>query len=300
MYVSRHKLKVTKDEFARMSENSGGIIVSYIHELVMNKQENFLGIWVGKPGKGKSWGALRTCEVLMEKFGRRMTMKYVVGDIPHFMGLLKELSNRHERGEDVRGTCILYDEAGISMDNRMWQEQMHKVMNDCAEIFRFLGLVVMFTVPGQGRIDKKLRELIHGMWNPKSKARDYIKCKFYLLEQNVTLDKEFKRHVVVTHHGWRGRVTWVKIHKPSRELATQYQEWMKRMKYAIIEKAHSSIDVEKDVEVKERKILTERQQQIYRMAQAGLFKAEIAQQLGINPESVHQHLRAIKAKGYTV
>jgi len=213
---------------------------------------------------------------------------------------LKELSNLHEKGGDTRGVCILYDEAGISMDNRQWQEQMHKVMNDCAEIFRFLGLIVMFTVPGQGRIDKKLRELIHGMWNPKSKAKDFIRCKFYLLEQNVTLDKEFKRHVVVTHNGWRGKVTWLKIKKPSHELARAYQEWMKKMKYAIIERANTQINTDQDIKVQERKVLTERQKQVWLMAQSGLFRAEIAQQLGITQDSVNQHLRVIKAKGYTV
>lgn len=301
MRIIRHKMRLNRTDFTKLANNKGGIIINYIHELVANKQENFLGLWVGKPGKGKSWGALRTCEVLNERFGRRMTMKYVVGDIASFMGLVRELSFKHEAGEDVRGICILYDEAGISMDNRDWQSKIHKVMNDCAEIFRFLGLIVMFTVPGKGRIDSKLRELIHGIWHPKSKTRDHINAKFYLLEESVALDKEFKRHLRLEYRGWKCRVTNVRIMKPTKELATAYQNWMKTMKYALIEKGHASVNVEKkNVEVKERKILTPRQKQILMLAQSGQYAKEIAQQLGITEGSIAIHLRNIRAKGYNV
>lgn len=302
MYVVENKMKLMEPEFAEAVYQPRNLVIEYIHDQVFNKNSNFLCLWAGKPGSGKSRGALKACELLSKRCGRRFSITHVVFSIEDFLRLVNNYAERFEQGEDVRGVCILYDEAGISMDNRDWQSKVHKAMNDCAETFRYLGLVVMMTAPGRGRIDSKLRELMHAMFHIQKKTARYTVVKFLLLKESVVLEKEFKTHLRVEHRGWVMKITSIQVPLPSQHLNAQYEIAMIRYKRAVGVRSLASVTPRTAEAIAQtpQGRLTDKQKRILRLSQSGLTKEEIAMQFGISPSGVGTHLRNIRSKGYVV
>jgi len=249
---------------------------------------------------GKSLGALKLCEVISRELGHEFDINDCVFGIQDLLQKVVDIQEAFQRGENVQGKCVLYDEAGISMDNRQWHESTHKALNDCLETFRFLNIVLMITVPGRANVDSKMRALAHAIFNPIAKKVDHTLVKPLLLKENIVMDIEYKKYLQIRHAGWRMKVRTMKVYLPEIKLRNAYDRKMKEFKFGINVSSlrkMKPIDEKKNVELPR---LSERQEKIYRMKKVGLANNEIAHQLMITPTSVSVHLRNIRGKGYEV
>lgn len=291
MYVQNDTIKLMQKELGQKNKS---LILEYIKDECFNKNSNFIGLWVGKPGIGKSVSALRTCEKLDPSF----QIDQVVFSIDQLLSLILKFQEMMEKGIDIRGKAILYDEAGITADNREWQSQVHKALNDSIETFRFLNLVLMITVPGKNRIDSKIRELIHGTFYPTKKARDHRIVKFMLHKYDIIKEKEYSQYLRIQSHGWIAQIRTIKVFKPSRLLLNAYEKRMQMYKKRINIQSHQRVSGINEKIFDDRKPLTDRQKQIYDLKRKNLKNKKISELLNISSVAVSKHLSAIRYKGY--
>lgn len=279
------------------------IFLEYLRNSVIEKDSNFICMIEGKSGSGKSICGLGILERWSKYIGMPFDVKTnVVFDTKKMMYLLSELENKKKNGENIKGFPILFDEAGISMDNRQWHDHVHKIINDTAEVFRYLNLVLFITTPSRSRVDVKLRDLAHATLQPKHiKKNEYALCKFYLNERSWNNKQELFLRLNASHKGWRFVIDFLKVKKPSAKVFNEYQEVMKNFKGNIIQVGYSKLNKREDMSGGgEKKPLTLRQRQIYMLSQGGNPNKSIAVQLGISEMSVSLHLRNIRAKGYNI
>lgn len=276
------------------------IFLEYMRNVIFEKDANFIVIIEGKPACGKSVTGLGILERWCGFIGRTMTIKdNLVFGARNLMEKLADLQMRKANGEDIRGFPLLFDEAGISMDNREWHNHIHKILNDTTEVFRYLNLVFFITVPNKSRIDSKLRDLAHGNIKPFYVKKDeYSLCKLYLNDK--TWDgKEILQRLRAQHHGFVFVIDSLRVKKPSARLMNEYKHAQEEFKGGTIQSGFDKIKKRESLDGGgEKKPLTDRQRQIYLLARSGIPTRAIATQLAISDASVGIHLRNIRAKGY--
>lgn len=292
MYVQTETIKIMRKELKNFNKS---FVAEYIKDECFNKNSNFIGIWVGKPGSGKSVSALRMCEVIDPKF----TINNVVFSIQELLKAVEIFQNLHEKGVDIRGSCILYDEAGVSADNRQWQDKLHKALNDSIEIFRFLNLVLMITVPGRNRIDKKFRELIHGQFYPYEKGKDYRMVKFFLFKQDMLRNIEYNQYLKMQTRGWISKIKSLRVKKPRKELFDAYEKRMLTYKRKILTRSLKQV-TKTESPNPQKKALSKRQEQVYILKKKNYTNTEIAKMLGISIPAITVNLQAARYKGWQV
>jgi hypothetical protein len=277
------------------------LVAEWIARKTIKENSNFIGTWLGRPGCGKSYGALRFCETISRLTNQQFSVKdNVVFGIDPFIAKVVELNDRREKGEVINGTCILYDEAGVSMDNRQWWDKTHKSMNDVMETFRHLNLVVMITVPARDNLDKKLKYLAHGSFQPIKKSEGYSIVKFIEYNNNPLFDIEMKTYLKVRHHNWTVKIKTIKVPLPSLKLRNDYEKAQREFKGNLGINSLANIRKVKQVEpdLKLVRPLTKRQNQIYLLKRSGAMDEDIAVQLAISVGSVKNHVQVCKAKGW--
>lgn len=274
---------------------------TYLYKQVMERDSNFIGIVEGKSGTGKSVSTI----ALLERWSLRVKQPFSIAgnvftDATGLMQKLSDLEQRKAQGEDVRGTAIVLDEAGIVMDNRAWQSHIHKILNDTIEVFRYLNLVFFITAPYRNRIDSKLRDLAHGTFRPvKVVQHEYSIVKFYLNDKNWKGEDIYPR-LRAQHHGWTFVVSHLRVKKPSLKLMNDYKAMQEQFKGKTITEGYRKL-LPKHKTMNgtgEKKPLNDKQRKIYMYAKQGLTREEIAAAIGMSPTSVRGHLKLISAMGY--
>lgn len=276
------------------------IFLDYVHNQIFGQNTNLIVMVEGLPGKGKSVSSLGILERWSLRAQRSFSVEYnVVFSIQELMQRVADLEARTQRGENVRGTAILYDDAGVSMDSRGWMHTLHKLLNDSIEVFRYLGIVMFITAPNRTRLDKKLRELAHATLKPfKVRNGEYSLCKFYINEKHWKTGDDVPTLLRAKHYGWVLKMDMIKVRKPSATIMHDYDRLSRVFKGGIIQQSYQKLVRKNSVPESERKDLTPRQKDIYLLAKKGLSAGQIAIQLGIGEGGVETYLRAIKNRGY--
>lgn len=295
MYSVSNALKMTRQQFGENFAHKS-FVAEYIKDQCINKNSNFIGLWTGKPGCGKTLGAIRFCELIDPQFNE----KFLVLNVQELMQNIVELQKMAEKGIDVRGRCILYDEAGISMDNREWQSKVHKSINDAIETFRHLNLVLMITVPGKSRIDSKLRQLVHAEFLPMKKTAQFSIVKFLLPKYNAIKEREYKQYLLVQTNGLKLKLKTIKVKKPSIKLLRACEKKITHFKNSVGLRSLQGVmgpaqNVSGD---REKKGLSDKQRKVYLLRKSGCSLNEIAAQIGITVAGVNGHIRNIRSRGY--
>lgn len=277
-------------------------LIDYIENQIFEQNSNFVCLVGGLPGKGKSVTSMGLCERYSLRTGQPFSVEWnVVHSVQDLVGRLAELQELFEKGENVRGVALLFDDAGVSMDNRAWQDELHKILNDSLEVMRYLGVVLFVTAPAKDRIDKKLRDLAHATLDIKKKVEgEYTLCKFYLSERHFKTGDYIPVLLKARHGSWNYKIQFVKIRPCSAKLKHSYERWMQEFKGNIIKLGRNRLNQKSLIASAEKQPLTDRQKEIYFMAKTGLGCDSIAVQLGIGEPSVKLHLGNIRRKGYMV
>jgi len=273
----------------------------FVHYQVFKQNSNFIVLVEGLPGTGKSVSSLGVLERWSQEVTKHFSVRYnVTHSIKKFMARVADLQVRFEKGEDIRGTALVLDDAGVSADSRRWFEDIHKLLNDTAEVFRYLGLVVFLTVPNRNRMDKRLRDLAHGRFKIiKKKEGEYTLAKFYLHEHHWKTNEPIFTLLRARNAGWNFKITSIKIRPPSLLLRREYEVWMREFKGGLIIKNNALLN-QNITPIEQRRPLTERQKQVYFLYRGGQGISAIGAQLGIGEGGVSTHLRSIRARGWDI
>ena len=141
------------------------ILIEYPLKVTRERNENFMGLFIGMPGKGKTWAAVRLAEQLDPTFDiDRVCVTY-----KEFLGVLEQLAQAWDNGMDVAGKVVVFDEFQKSASARKWMTSINQAITDVLHTFRYLNLIVIFTTPHLSFIDVNSRAVMHFQVTMKDK-----------------------------------------------------------------------------------------------------------------------------------
>jgi hypothetical protein len=182
------------------------------------ENQNRLSVFVGPTGSGKSWATVSTAERMFPEFDPAKHIAYF--DPWAFIEIVRN---------SKKGDVIIFDEAGVGMDNRDWQTKSNKIMTKITQTFRTKNLFVFFTAPSFGFVDIKLRQLFHDyirMDRVNFKA-GYSEGQWYNVGPNVQTGDLFFQPLTLTMDGRRVDCSHIQFKAPKPETTKVYEELRK-------------------------------------------------------------------------
>lgn len=270
-----------------------GLFPGYIKQRI-SKNKNFLCAITGPTGSGKTYSSLRLAEILDEEFNK-----------DRIVFTPKEFINLLNNGDLKSGSVIVFDEAGVSLNNRAWQSIANNLIQYVLQTFRHKNYIVLFTAPDFSFIDKASRKLFHSYMETKGINFTKKKCmlKPFMLQINQrTGDIYFKYLTVVMPGQKESKITSLSVGLPSKDLIKAYEEKKKEFTQSLNEDIERKLQEKEDQENKGQQLpeLTDRQQEIKELLEEGHKPKEIKDLLDIALRVVYEHITAIKKKGYKI
>lgn len=187
-----------------------------IRHRLLHKNLNWLAIWVGPPGSGKSWSALRMAELLDDEF----TIERVGFDV-------NAILERVWEWDLPRGSVVMLDEAGLAIDSRKWFEYANQALAYMVESFRFLGLAFLVTVPDPSFIDRVPRSLFNMSFDciEVNHSEETVKVRPYRHQVNPRLQRVYHKgpKIKIPGKGW-AKIRTMKFGRPWRTLTDAYEK----------------------------------------------------------------------------
>ncbi len=190
--------------------NLDSYIADRIRRRITEHEENAILAFIGATGSGKSYSALRMCELVDGSF----STDRIVFDSKDFKRLVNS--------KLPPGSAILWDDAGVTLDARDWQMNANREIAKIAQSFRFRRYLVIFTMPGLDYIDAKVRPLVHMFFRTRHKyeSRGYVGCQPFRIESNPFGPRPFLKYPKPEN---LGRLRLIYFAKPSPGLTRTYR-----------------------------------------------------------------------------
>lgn len=266
--------------------------ISYIKQRIQ-KNKNFLGFISGQTGSGKSWSSLSIAEQLDPEFSIDRCV---------FSGL--ELMQLINSGTLKRGSCIVFEEAGVELNNRQWQSITNKMLNYLVQTFRHRGFILILNSPHMDFVDSATRKLFHAEIRTAGINFKTNECllKPQLLQYNGRMQKfYYKRLKVITAEGKVPIDLW-KVAKPSQELLDVYEQkkhrYTQQLNEEILQELMSAHAKQQEKTANKDKIaLTAIQKDVIEKLKAGMLPKQIAEARGRSLRNIHECIEGLRRKG---
>ena len=250
-------------------------LLQAIHRRI-EENRNFIAIFTGDTGSGKSYSAIR----LAERVDPGFDVDRIVFTVKDFIALVN--------ADLPRGSVILFDDAGLGINAREWQSLSARIFGMVMQGFRYKQVNAFFTVPKLFFIDRQSRNLAHMRFQATSRQGT---MKMYLIREskfdpNNPIEPFPKMH----NPGRAGFITIprVKFQLPSRELREKYEARKKEymdIKFRKFEEEIDTKELEKSTDLKSRK---DRKRIVTSLHGDGLSERQIARAIGLSPTTVHR------------
>ena len=132
-----------------------------------NHNQNFMGIFLGMTGGGKSWSAVSLGESLDKRF-----------NIDNVAYSAKEMVEILVDKRLPKGTPVILDEAGVNYSSRNWMKRENKALGELFQTFRWMNVALLFTLPNFTFLDTQQRRLSHFTFENPVIYRSYKLCFF--------------------------------------------------------------------------------------------------------------------------
>ncbi|MBX8640680.1 MAG: hypothetical protein KIS29_10135 [Thermoplasmata archaeon] len=175
----------------------------------IKKNRNLIALFIGDTGSGKSLSSIR----LAERVDPNFSVDRIVFTVKDFLALVNQGL--------PPGSVIVFDDAGLGINARLWQEMSARVFGMLTQGFRYKQILTFITVPDETFIERQSRKLVHIRFE-STDVQGVMKMK--LLSRN-TFDPErplgkFPR----IHRGISEiKVMMVKFQLPAKELWEKYE-----------------------------------------------------------------------------
>ena len=119
-------------------------------------EENAILLVVGQTGAGKSLSSISLAFDIAAATGRKFDLDHVVFTIQDVLRLVY-----HTDPPLPRGSVLIFDDAGANANARDWRSQANTILAKMAQTFRYMGIMLILTVPDMSFIDVQVRKSIH-------------------------------------------------------------------------------------------------------------------------------------------
>ncbi len=244
----------------------------------IRENRNFIAIFTGDTGSGKSWAAIRLAELIDPSFNADR----IVFTVQDFMHLINSPM--------TKGSVIIFDDAGLGINAREWQKTAQKLFSMVMQGFRYKQINVFFTVPKLFMIDRQSRALAH-MHFMTTNIQGSLKM-YVIRENKYNPDQPLEMFPKIHRSGHTVVIKIVRFAKPSSKLADKYEtnkhEYMDSLfqgyEKEILEKNKQSKNKEENKDLKSEKL----KQIICKMHENGNSERGIATITGIPHSTIHR------------
>lgn len=273
------------------------VLIKYM-EGRFKANKNILAAVTGPTGSGKTYQALRLCELWYKYyFNEQFKIENVCFSV-------SELMKRLSSGTMREGDLLILEEAGVNIGSSDWQHKIVKMFNYVLQSFRSMNVGIIMTLPVLTMLAKQARQLLHfHLITQKinfTTNRSKSKCLFHQLNQ--LSGKSYWKYLRIKRFGKTTTVERSNFNLPSDELRQDYE--LKKIKFVtdLTEDFSKELDKIEYDKVKKmyRADLSKRQTQVYELSQLGFNQTQIAKKLGICQPFVHDIFQIIQKKGYRV
>ena len=190
------------------------ILLADIRNRIQKRNQNWLAVFTGSTGSGKSYSAM----TIAKKLDPTFSIDRVCFTPEEFLSLLNS-------GTLKRGNVIMFDEAGVGIPSREWYTISNKMVNYVLQTFRRENLGVIFTVPSIDFIDAQSRKLFHNYLETKviHRKKELVEAKFMEMTYDSRFGKTYFKYPRLTPNSPMGIITSVFIPKPNPELIEAYE-----------------------------------------------------------------------------
>ena len=175
----------------------------------IKKNRNLIALFIGDTGSGKSLASIR----LAERVDPNFSIDRIVFTVKEFLILVNS--------DLPPGSVIVFDDAGLGINARLWQETSARVFGMLTQGFRFKQILTFITVPDETFIERQSRKLVHIRFE-STDVQGLMKMK--LLSRN-TWDPEHPMAKFPRIHRGRSEimVKMVKFRLPSDDIWEKYE-----------------------------------------------------------------------------
>lgn len=212
--------------------------VTYINRRI-SSNKNFLGVFVGQTGSGKSYGSIELADRLMHN---NLPKENICFTAEQF---LKRLDDGLKDNTLKKGDVLIWEETGIGLKAKDWQSKSNKIINSVIQVFRTENLIVIMNVPFLTFIDSDARRLIHAFFQTKriDKKNKRVIVKPMNIQVNQISGKVYTKYLIARMpNGASVKVKTIALPKPRKELVDYYEEKSGEFKRNVITEARQKLD----------------------------------------------------------
>jgi hypothetical protein len=221
--------------------------------------------------------------------------------------------NLINKGELKSGSCILWDETQIDLNNRNWSSVMNKLLNFLISTFRHRNFILIFTSPYTDFVDTATLKLFHANFQTfKLDLRTntcILKPKF--LQYNSENKKFYRKYLKVGFDAGKIKLKRWRVEKPDQELIDKYEK--KKLEFTSklneeIEQKLIQLYKEENPQIiskvydpnAQRKPPSKIQKQVFDLWTQGIFRTEeIAKRINRLIPQAYKCESELKRKGYS-
>ena len=192
---------------------------------VINLNKNFIPVFLGQTGSGKSYASLDYCLSVSKETGRVFTVKDNVAFT--FKDMLRLMNLPQNQG---KGVCFMLEEVGVVGSggaSSEWMSKANSFFSSFLQTARHRNQILVFTTPNFSLIAKQARQLVHAIVEMKSINRtDKTSTgNVKLCQVNTITGKLYLKNIRMTI----GKNKSVKItsnifHLPPKHIIKEYEE----------------------------------------------------------------------------
>lgn len=202
------------DITAQIQKTKKGLFGDYVNQRI-KKNKNFMCCITGPTGSGKTYSALS----FAEKWDDNFTANNIVFTPQEFIDLLNSNTLK-------KGSVIIADEFGVSMNSRNWQSVSNQVINYVLQTFRSKNYIVLFTSPDFSFIDTAARKLFHChmMTQGINHKQKFCSIKPYMLQINQRNGDIYYKYLRLIIKGiGEKKLSEIEVQLPSKQLIKEYE-----------------------------------------------------------------------------
>ncbi len=276
----------------------GEVLNKWMSNRLKHNKNVILAI-TGPTGSGKSYTNLRLAELWYKD--------YFDEDFPvekNTCFSISELMKLLNSDKIKKGTLIILEEAGTSLNSLDFQNKVCKLFSFILQSFRSMNIILIFNLPVLTMLNKSARVLLHGHFI--TQKIDYSKqvCKIKPLfhQLNQERGKSYWKYLRIKHFGKTKAVKRINYSIPSENVIKVYEQ--KKFKFVHKLSKDFSKELEQidrdEIHKLSRNDLTNVEQEIFDYLENGLSVKEIRDRRQCSLQTVYDALTRIKKKGFTL
>lgn len=225
------RLRILASLIGRVNEGVPRLQEHIIHSKVLidicESISNGLGrimFITGKPGSGKSWTAVRCCQVVTSNLSTEFDVKNHIAFSPSkFVNAYNSIKT---------GQALIFDDAGVNYSSRDWQTQANKMFGKLLQIVRYKAIFIVFTAPDLSFLDSISKKLIHWWFETWKIIRTQNTC---IIKPHMVEINQIKGDILYPYptFDYENQITSIRVDALDTKTAIDYEAISKQWKDSI-------------------------------------------------------------------